>query len=51
MFDKDMIKKEFNLEDNVEPICLIPLGYRTDDYKGNPMHDKRKELTETVKFV
>ena len=51
MFDKDMIKKEFNLEDNVEPICLIPLGYRTDDYPGNPMHDKRKELTETVKYI
>ncbi len=50
MFDKDIIKSEFNLEENIEPICLIPLGYRADDYAGNPLHNKRKELEETVKY-
>ena len=51
MFDKQELKKEFGLEDSVEPICLIPLGYRDDEYKGNPLHNVRKALDETVKFI
>lgn len=51
MFDKEELKKEFNLADNVEPICLIPLGYKADDYKGNPLHNQRKDLKETVEFI
>ncbi len=51
MFDKEELKKEFNLADNIEPICLIPIGYKTDDYKGNPHHHQRKDLKETVKFI
>ncbi len=51
MFDKNIIKSEFNLEENIEPICLIPLGYKTEDYGGNPLHNQRKELEETVQFI
>lgn len=51
MFDKDIIKKEFNLEENIEPICLIPLGYKAEDYVGNPLHHQRKELEETVQYI
>lgn len=51
MFDSDMLKKEFNLDENIEPICLLPLGYAADDYKGNPLHNKRKELSELVQNV
>ncbi len=51
MFDKNEVKKLFGLEDHIEPICLIPLGYRSDDYKGNPLHNMRKELSETVTYV
>ena len=50
-FDKDILKEEFNLDENIEPICLIPLGYRTDDYPGNPSHNIRKDINETVKFI
>ncbi len=49
MFDKNKIKDYFNISE--EPICLIPLGYRSDDYTGNPMHDKRKNLSEIVKYL
>ena len=42
-FDKNEIKK-FGLHDNIEPICLIPLGYKADDYTGNPLHNQRKAL-------
>ena len=51
MFDKQELKKEFGLEDGVEPICLIPIGYKDDGYKGNPLHNVRKALDETVKFI
>ena len=51
MFDKEMTKKEFNLGDNIEPICLIPLGYAADDYKGNPLHGQRKDLKDMVEFI
>ena len=51
MFDKEKLKKEFNLNNGIEPVCLIPLGYASDDYEGNPLHNKRKDLKETVKFV
>lgn len=50
MFDKNLLKQEFNLSDNIEPICLIPIGYIADDYQGNPMHNVRKELKETVEY-
>lgn len=50
MFDKDMIKKEFELSDEIVPICLIPLGYRTEDAPTNPNHLKRKPLEELVSY-
>lgn len=51
MFDKEILKKEFNLNDNIEPICLLPIGYKTDDYLESPMHNVRKELEEMVRYV
>ena len=51
MFDKEILKNEFNLNDNIEPICLLPIGYKTDDYLESPMHNVRKELKEMVRYV
>ena len=45
------LKEEFKLGDNIEPICLIPLGYVADDYIGNPLHNKRKDLKDIVEFI
>lgn len=49
MFDKGKLKSEFNLDDNIEPICLIMLGYKEDGYTSIN-HNNRKELSETVEF-
>ncbi len=49
MFDNDKVKKEFNIKE--EPICLIPLGIRTDDYVPSPMHSIRKDLNEIVEYL
>ena len=51
MFDKEKLKKEFNLTEGIEPVCLIPLGYASDDYAGNPLHNQRKDLKETVEYL
>lgn len=49
-FDSNIIKQEFDLKDNIEPICLIPLGYKADDFEPSPMHSKRKDLSEIVEY-
>lgn len=47
-FDPDMIKREFNLPDNVEAINILAIGYETDD---NTKVDKnRKPLEEIVHY-
>lgn len=51
LFDKEMLKKEFNLPTNIEPVCLMPLGYRSADYKASPLHYSRKPIEETVEYI
>ena len=49
-FDTEKLKQEFNLDRNIEPICLIPIGYVADDYNGNPMHNVRKNIEDIVEY-
>ena len=51
LFDKNKIREEFNIPDNLEIVCLMPLGYRREDYKGSPWHNMRKELEEVVTYM
>ena len=51
MFDENKIKELFELDDNIVPICLMPIGYRKPEYKGSINHNNRKDLKEIVKFV
>lgn len=50
-FDTEVVKKEFNLPENIEPYCIMPMGYATEETKPNPRHFDRKSLEETVKFL
>ena len=50
LFEPDIIKEEFNLPDNLIPVNLLPIGYKTDDYKPSPMHTTRKNLEELVEY-
>lgn len=50
MFDKEKLIQKFNLGENV-PICLIPIGYKSEDCPLNPLHNVRKDLSETVKYI
>lgn len=50
-FDHQETKKIFNIGDNLEPVCIINLGYKADDCPKNPLHNQRKSKNETVKYL
>lgn len=35
----------------MEPVCIINLGYKTDDCQENPLHNHRKDIKEIVKYI
>ena len=51
MFDSNKIKELFNLSENVEPVCILNLGYKNEDVIPSPMHKSRKNINELVKYV
>ena len=50
-FDKNDAKDIFEIDDNLEPVCIINLGYKTDDCPENPMHNQRKNINEMIKYI
>ena len=51
MFDKNKTKEIFNLEESIEPVCLIPIGYKEDNVVPSPMHTTKKSLEEMVEYI
>ena len=51
MFDENVIRDKYNIPSNLKPICLLPIGYKTDDCPLNPLHNKRKELSEIIERI
>ena len=49
-FDENILRKEFNIPNELTPVLLIPLGYKTEDCPMNPLHDKRKTLEEIIEY-
>lgn len=50
MFDREALKKVFNIPEGIEPIALLPMGYN-DNMEPSPLHSSRKSLEETVTFL
>ena len=50
LFDHIKIKEVFNLDENIKPVAMMPLGYRKD-IGPSPLHDKRKDLEEIVTYI
>lgn len=51
-FNSEELREAFNLEENIKPVCLLPIGYKREDavpLKG--FHDVRKTLDEEVTFL
>ena len=40
-----------NLDKNIEPICLLCMGYATSDSKPSNMHFTKKDLKDIVRYV
>lgn len=49
-FDEIVLREEFNIPEEYIPVCLLPLGYKTDDCPVNPLHEKRKTIEEIVEY-
>lgn len=50
-FNKNEVKNVFSLSGDREPVCIINLGYKTDDCQENPLHNQRKDIKEIVKYI
>lgn len=50
-FDSDKLKEVFQLEENIIPVGIFPIGYIADDSEPSQKHYIRKELDETVTFI
>jgi nitroreductase len=49
-FDPTAIRNAFNIPSNLEPLCILPIGYPSKDAKPNPIHTRRKDISETVLY-
>ncbi len=50
MFDKEMIIKLFELSDDITPVCLLMLGYKSQDCPENESHKIRKDIKDLVVY-
>lgn len=47
-FDPEKIRELFKLENHIETVALLPIGYPTSDSEPNPRHFERVESSETI---
>ena len=50
MFDPKIMRKEFDIPKELNPICLLPMGYKSKDCKANIFHTKRKKIEEITEY-
>ena len=50
-FSVRTIKELFELDEDTEPVLLMDLGYAAEGAGPLANHDKKKELSETVKYI
>lgn len=50
LFDKEIVTKEFEIPENLKPICLLMLGYKSEICKPSTQHNIRKTIEEIVEY-
>lgn len=50
-FCAEVVSKTFELPEHIHPVCYLLVGYPAENAKPYPMHEKRKELSQTVTFL
>ncbi|MBO4693907.1 MAG: nitroreductase family protein [Clostridia bacterium] len=51
MFNRDVIKKELKIPDNMLPVCLLPVGYRAEDCPVSRNFHNRKPIENFVTYL
>ncbi|MBQ9453328.1 MAG: nitroreductase family protein [Desulfovibrio sp.] len=49
-FDPAVLRREFDLPPDIEPIAVFPIGHPAVDAKPSPQHTRRRPLEETVVY-
>jgi len=47
-FDPEMAAEEFDIPENVVPVCLLVMGYASEDAMPAPGHLRTRPIQETV---
>lgn len=50
-FDAARLKEAFNLPEEIQPFCLLPIGYASEAALPSPNHLLRKPLAETIEVL
>lgn len=49
-FDPEVVRKEFNLPDNIEPVNILAIGYDSGEAASPDRHDKVRKHLEDIVF-
>ncbi len=47
-FDPDKLKKDFSLPENVKPVALLPVGYKSEESVPSPRHYERNSEADII---
>ena len=50
MFDTNILREEFDIPENLIPVCLLPLGYKSKLCPPSPFHKIRKNIKDLVEY-
>lgn len=50
LFDKNILRSEFEIPNNLVPVCLLPLGYKSKLCPPSPFHHIRKKIDDLVEY-
>lgn len=50
-FIPEAVKEEFNLPENVVPVCILVMGYPAQDAVPIALHHKKKDINDMVTFL
>lgn len=48
MFDAKKVSRAFGLPENIQPVCLLPVGYAADGSRPSERHEASRPLEEMV---
>lgn len=50
LFDSNKIIEEFDVPNNLKPVCLLPMGYKSKLCPPSPFHNIRKNIDKIVEY-